>query len=49
VEEWTVLHSFYNGLNNMSMSLLDSAGGAFMTKTDSEDKYMLESMFQNHS
>jgi hypothetical protein len=34
----------------MSMSWLDSAtGGAFMTKTDSEDKYMLESTFQNNS
>jgi hypothetical protein len=30
VNEWTVLHSFYNGLNYMSRSMLDStAGGAF--------------------
>jgi hypothetical protein len=34
VNESMILHSFYNGLNCMSRSMLDSvAGGAFMTKT----------------
>jgi hypothetical protein len=33
VNEWMVLHSFYNGVYYMSRSMLDSAsGGAFMTK-----------------
>ena len=33
VNEWTILHSFYNGLNYMSRNVLDSAaGGAFMGK-----------------
>ena len=42
VNEWTILHSFYNGLNYMSMSILDSAaGGAFMSKTISEAKAIL--------
>jgi hypothetical protein len=46
VNEWTVLHSFYNGLNYMSRSMLDSAaGGAFMTKTVSEAKAILEKTF----
>jgi hypothetical protein len=50
VDEWTILHSFYNGLNYMSRSLLDSAeGGAFMTKTVSEAKVILENMLQNYS
>jgi hypothetical protein len=50
VNEWTVLHSFYNGLNYMSRSMLDSAaGGAFMTKTVNEAKAILENMLQNFS
>ena len=49
VNEWTILHSFYNGLNYMSRSMLDSAAdGAFMTKTVSEAKAILESMLQNY-
>jgi hypothetical protein len=44
VNEWMVLHSFYNGLNYMSRSMLDSpAGGAFMTK-----KNMLQNFSQWH-
>jgi hypothetical protein len=31
MEEWTVLHYFYNGLNYMSRS--SATRGAFMTKT----------------
>jgi hypothetical protein len=42
VNECTVLHSFYNALNYMSRSMLDSAtGGAFMTKIISEAKEIL--------
>ena len=50
VNEWTILHSFYNGLNYMSRSMLDSAaGGAFMSKTIIEAKAILENMLLNHS
>jgi hypothetical protein len=50
VNEWTVLHFFYNGLNYMCRSMLDSAvGGAFMTKTVNEAKAILENMLQNFS
>jgi hypothetical protein len=48
VNEWTILHSFYNGLNYMSRSMLDSAaGGAFMTKTVNEAKTILGNILQN--
>jgi hypothetical protein len=50
VNEWMVLHSFYNGLNYMSRSMLESTvGGAFMTKTVNEAKAILENMLQNFS
>jgi hypothetical protein len=50
VNEWTILHSFYNGLNYMSRNILDSAaGGAFMGKTIVEAKAILESILQNYS
>ena len=50
VTERIVLHSFYNGLTIMSRSMLDSAaGGAFMSKTVSEAKAILESMLQNYT
>ena len=44
VNEWTILHSFYNGLNYMSRNILDSAaGGAFMGKTILEAKNIITS------
>jgi hypothetical protein len=50
VNEWTIPHSFYNGLNYMSRNILDSAaGGAFMGKTIVEAKAVLESILQNYS
>jgi hypothetical protein len=50
VNEWTILHSFYNGLNYMSRNILDSGGGgAFMGKTIIEAKAILESILQNYS
>jgi hypothetical protein len=49
VNEWTITHSFYNGLNYMSRNILDSAGGAFMGKTIVEAKAILESVLQNYS
>jgi hypothetical protein len=50
VNEWTILHSFYNGLNYMSRNILDSAaGGTFMGKTIVEAKAILESILQNYS
>jgi hypothetical protein len=50
VNEWAILLSFYNGLNIMSRSMIDSAaGGAFMGKTVPEAKAILESMLHIHS
>ena len=50
VNEWTILHYFYNGLNYMSRNILDSApGGAFMGKTIVEAKNILERILQNYS
>jgi hypothetical protein len=51
VDEWTLLYPFYNDLNFISRSLFDhfAVGGAFMTKTMSKAKAMLENMLQNHS
>jgi hypothetical protein len=50
VIEWKVLHSFYNCINYMSRSMLDSAArGAFMTKTVTEAKAILEIILQNFS
>jgi hypothetical protein len=50
VNAWIVLHSFYNGLNYISRSMLDSAAGeSFMTKTVTEAKAILENMLQNIS
>jgi hypothetical protein len=50
VNEWTILHSFYNGFNYMSINILDSAaGGAFMGKTIVEAKAILESILKNYS
>jgi hypothetical protein len=50
VNEWTVLNSFYTGLNYMSSSMLDSsAGGVFMTKTVTKAKEIIENMLQNFS
>lgn len=45
VNDWTILHSFYNGLNYMSRNILDSAaGGAFMSKPTVKAKNILESI-----
>jgi hypothetical protein len=50
VNEWTILHSFYNGLNYMSRNILNSAaGGAFMGKTIVEVMAILESILQNYN
>jgi hypothetical protein len=43
VNEWAILHSLYNGLNLLSISMQDSAaGGAFTTKTIFEAKQFLK-------
>jgi hypothetical protein len=50
VIEWFVLHSFYNGINYISRSMLDSAAGrALMNKTVTKAKTILENMLQNFS
>jgi hypothetical protein len=50
VNELTILHSFYKGLNYMSRSKLDSTvGGASMTKSVTKAKAILENILQNFS
>jgi hypothetical protein len=50
VNEWTVMHSFYNGLNYISRRMLHfAAGRAFMTKIIIEARAILETMLQNVS
>jgi hypothetical protein len=50
VNDWTILHSSYNGLNYMSRNILDSAaGGAFMGKTIVEAQAILDITLQNYS
>ena len=50
MEEWLVLHLFYNALNPMSKSMLDTAaGGTFMGKEIALATKLLNDMQDNHS
>ena len=50
MEEWLVLHLFYNALNPMSKSMLDiAAGGTFMGKDIALTTKLLNDMQDNHS
>ena len=50
MEEWLILHLFYNALNPMSKSMLDTAaGGTFMGKQVDVATKLLDDMQNNHS
>ena len=50
MEEWLILHLFYNALNPMSKSMLDTtAGGTFMGKEIEVAKKLLDDMQNNHA
>src|SRR3954469_25630496 len=50
MEEWLILHLFYNVLNPMSKSILDTAaGGTIMGKQVSVAKKLLNDMQNNHA
>src|SRR3954462_879211 len=50
MEDWLTLHLFYNALNPVSKSMLDTAaGGTFMGKQITEAKQLLDNMQDNHA
>ena len=50
MEEWLILHLFYNALNPMSKSMLDTAaGGTFMGKQVDVATKLLDDMQNNHA
>ena len=50
MEEWLILHMFYNGLNHMSKTMLDTAaGGTIMGKPIEDVKKLLDDMQENHA
>ncbi|KAK2449189.1 hypothetical protein QL285_008407 [Trifolium repens] len=49
LEDWLIIHTFYNGLlYNTRMTVDAAAGGALMDKAYSEAYQLIESMAQNH-
>ena len=49
LEEWLIIHTFYNGLlYNTRMTIDAAAGGALMDKPYAEANQLIESMAQNH-
>ena len=50
MEDWLILHLFYNALNPMSKSMLDTAaGGTFMSKPVELARRLLDDMQSNHA
>ena len=50
MEEWLILHMFYNGLNHMSKTMLDTVvGGTIMGKPIDDVKKLLDDMQENHA
>lgn len=50
MEEWLILHLFYNALIPMSKTILDSAtGGTIMGRPITEAKMLLDEMQENHA
>ena len=50
MEEWLILHMFYNALNPMSKTMLDTAaGGTIMGKPIDDVKKLLDEMQENHA
>ena len=49
LEEWLIIHTFYNGLlYNTRLTIDAAAGGALMDKPYTEVNQLIESMAQNH-
>ena len=49
LEEWLIIHMFYNGLlYNTRMTIDAAGGGALMDKPYAEANQLIESMAQNH-
>ena len=49
LEEWLIIHTFYNGLlYNTRLTIDAAAGGALMDKPYTEANQLIESMAQNH-
>ena len=50
MEDWLILQLFYNALNPMSKSMLDTvAGGTFMSKPVELARRLLDDMQSNHA
>ena len=50
MKDWLIIHLFYNALNLVSKSMLDTtAGGTFMGKKITEAKQLLDNMQHNHA
>src|SRR3954469_11941727 len=50
IEDWLIIHLFYNALNPICKSMLDTtAGGTFMGKQITEAKQLLDNMQDNHA
>ena len=50
MEDWLIIHLFYNALKPVSKSMLDTAaGGTFMGKQITEAKQLLDNMQDNHA
>jgi hypothetical protein len=48
MDDWLILHNFYNGLTPMSRDHLDAAaGGAFFSKTVQGAVYLIKKMLSN--
>ena len=49
LEEWLIIHTFYNGLlYNTRLTIDAAAGGALMDKSYTASYALIESMAQNH-
>ena len=49
LEEWLIIHTFYNGLLYTTKTYVDAAaGGALMNKTYTTTYALIEDMAQNH-
>ena len=50
MEDWLILHLFYNALNPVYKSMLDTAArGTFMGKQITKSKQLLNNMQDNHA
>ena len=50
LDNWTMPHAIYVGLNHLSKKLLDSVvGGTFMTRKQAQTKNLLDNMMTNYA